>query len=86
MMQVLLSFYVLVWLYNTLASFKNYVIEPKWFLGYLERGNAHALNIPMHEQYPFDSLDQNNLAHVGKVCITLPILKRYVMEPNVFLG
>jgi hypothetical protein len=35
-------------------------------LGYLKRGNACALNIPMHEQYPFGSLDQNNLAHVGK--------------------
>jgi hypothetical protein len=56
----------LVWLYNTLASFKKYVIEPKWFLGYLERGNARALNIPMHEQYPSYSLEQNNLAHVGK--------------------
>jgi hypothetical protein len=35
-------------------------------MGYLERGNAHALTIFMHDQYPFDSLDQNNLAHVGR--------------------
>jgi hypothetical protein len=33
-------------------------------MGYLKRGNA--CNIPMYEQYPFDSLDQNNLAHVGR--------------------
>jgi hypothetical protein len=29
-------------------------------------GNACALNILMHEQYLFDSLNQNNLAHVGR--------------------
>jgi hypothetical protein len=50
-----------------LCKFQKYVIECKSFLGYLERGNACALNIPMHEQYPFGSLDQNNLAHVGRV-------------------
>jgi hypothetical protein len=36
-------------------------------MGYSKRSNACALNIPMHEQYPSNSLDQNNLAHVGKV-------------------
>jgi len=35
-------------------------------MGYPERDNACALNILMHEQYPFDSLNQNNLAHVGR--------------------
>jgi len=35
-------------------------------LGYLGRGNACALNIFMHKQYPFNNLDENNLAHVGK--------------------
>ncbi len=52
----------MVWLCNTLASFKRYVIEPQGFLGYPIRGIACALSIPKHEQCPFDSLDQNNLA------------------------
>ncbi len=47
-----------MWLCNTLASFKRYVIEPKVFLGYPTRGITCALNIPRHEQYP-----SNNLAH-----------------------
>jgi hypothetical protein len=75
----------LVWLCNTPASFKRYVIEPKGFIGYLERGNAYALNIPMHDQYPSDSLNRNNLAHVGRAMHYPPSLKKYVMEPNVFL-
>ncbi len=33
-------------------------------MGYPDRGNA--CNIPMHEQYPSNNLDQNNLTHVGK--------------------
>jgi hypothetical protein len=54
----------LVWLCNTLTNyFKRCFIEPKGFLGYLTRCIACALNIPKHEKYPFDSLDQNNLAH-----------------------
>jgi len=32
-------------------------------MGYPTRGIACALSIPKHEQYPFDSLDKNNLAH-----------------------
>ncbi len=32
-----------------LCKFQKNVIEPKWFLGYLERGNACALTIPIHE-------------------------------------
>ncbi len=35
-------------------------MEPKGFMGYLERGNACELNSFGHEQYPFDSLNQNN--------------------------
>jgi hypothetical protein len=54
---------VLIWLCNTLANFKRYVIEPKWFLGYPTRGIACALSILKHEQYHSDSLDQNNVAH-----------------------
>jgi hypothetical protein len=53
----------LVWLCNTITSFKRYVTEPKGFLGYSTKGIAFALNIHKHEQYPFDSLDQNNLGH-----------------------
>jgi hypothetical protein len=63
MMCVLLPFKVLVWLCNTFASFKRYVIEPKGFLGYPTRDIACALSIPTHEQYPFNSIDQNNLTH-----------------------
>jgi hypothetical protein len=36
-------------------------------MGYLTRANTCALNILMHDQYSFNSLDQNNLAHVDKV-------------------
>jgi hypothetical protein len=32
-------------------------------MGYPIRDIACALNIPKHEQCPFDNLDQNNLAH-----------------------
>jgi hypothetical protein len=35
-------------------------------MGYTKRGNACPLNILMHEQYPSNSLDQNNLAHVSR--------------------
>jgi len=33
------------------------------FLRYSKRGHAHALNSFGHEQYPTDSLNQNNLTH-----------------------
>ncbi len=36
-------------------------------MGYLERDNACAWDIPMHDQYPFNNQDQNNLTHVGRV-------------------
>jgi hypothetical protein len=38
-------------------------MEPKGFIGYLERGSACELNSLSHEQYPFDNLNQNNWAH-----------------------
>jgi len=38
-------------------------MEPNVFMGYLERGNACSLSCFGHEQYPFNSLNQNNLAH-----------------------
>jgi hypothetical protein len=53
----------LVGLWNTPPSFKIYVMEPKGFVGYPNRGIAHALSSYGHEQYPFDSLNQNNSAH-----------------------
>jgi len=74
-------------------------MEPSVFLGYPIKGNACALSIPCHKQYPFDSLDQNNLAHVfieypkhgivlfvgfGKA-MQYPSMFQ-VMEPNVFWG
>ncbi len=38
-------------------------MEPNIFLGYPKRGIACSLNPFGHEQYPSDSLDQNNSAH-----------------------
>jgi hypothetical protein len=35
-------------------------MEPKGFMRYLERGSACELNSFGHEQYPSDSLNQNN--------------------------
>jgi hypothetical protein len=38
-------------------------MEPKGFMGYLERGIACGLNNFGHEHYPFNSLNQNNSTH-----------------------
>jgi hypothetical protein len=38
-------------------------MEPNVFLGYLERGIACSLIFFGHEQYPCNSLDQNNSIH-----------------------
>ncbi len=38
-------------------------MQPNVFLRYFERGIACVLSSFEHEQYPFDTLDQNNLAH-----------------------
>ncbi len=62
-MRVLISLYVLVGLRNTSSCVKRHVVEPNVFLGYLVKGIAGVLNSLGHEQYPFDSLNQNNSAH-----------------------
>jgi len=49
MVWVLIFFYILVGLHNTLPSFKIYVMELKGFLGYLRKGIASALNNFRHE-------------------------------------
>jgi hypothetical protein len=38
-------------------------MEPNVFWGYLEKGNARSLSPFRHEQYPYNSLDQNNSTH-----------------------
>jgi len=38
-------------------------MEPKGFMGYLERGIACELNSFGQEHYPSNSLNQNNSAH-----------------------
>jgi hypothetical protein len=48
---------------NTLTHVKRYVMKPNVFLGYFERGIECSLSLFGHEQYPFNSLDQNNSAH-----------------------
>ncbi len=50
----------LVGLRNTPPRVKMYVMEPNVFLEYHKRGIASVLNSFGHEQYPIDSLDQNN--------------------------
>ncbi len=55
MIQVLLAFYVLLGLCNTFPNSKRYVMEPKGFMGYPERGSACELSSFGHEQYPYDS-------------------------------
>jgi hypothetical protein len=56
-----------------LCKFQKNNYKTQMIFWYFERGNACALNIFMHEQYPFDSLNQNNLAHVGKAMYALPL-------------
>jgi len=53
----------LVKLCNTLSHVKIYVMKPNAFMGSLKRGIVGVLNSFGHEQYPIDSLDQNNSAH-----------------------
>jgi len=38
-------------------------MEPNVFIGYPKKGIACLVNPFEHEQYPFNSLDQNNSAH-----------------------
>jgi len=60
LMKVLVSLLVFIELCNTPSRVKIYVMEPNVFLGYLKRGIACLVN---HDQYLYNSLDQNNLAH-----------------------
>jgi hypothetical protein len=50
----------LLGLFSTLQNFKKYVMEPKGFIGYLEKGSACELSSFGHEQDPFNNLNQNN--------------------------
>jgi len=52
-----------VWLCNTPSHYNKYGMEPKGFLIYSKKGIAHASSNYKHEQYPSNSLNQNNLAH-----------------------
>jgi len=38
-------------------------MEPNVFIGYPKKGIACLMNPFEHEQYPSNSLDQNNFAH-----------------------
>jgi hypothetical protein len=62
-MNIMHHFYVLVGLCNIPSSFKRYVMKPNVFLGYLAWGIISVLSSFGHEQYPSNSLDQNNSAH-----------------------
>jgi hypothetical protein len=62
-MTILVSLEVLVRLCNPIPRVKENIMEPNVFLGYLKRGVACSLNLFGHEQYLFNSLDQNNLTH-----------------------
>jgi len=53
----------LVGLCNTPLIVIIYVINPKAFSGYIERGIVLSLHPFGHEQYPFDNVGQNELAH-----------------------
>jgi len=63
LMRALVSLLVFMSLCNTFPCVKRYVMEPNVFLGYPKRGIACLMSLSRHEQYPFNSLDQNNLAH-----------------------
>jgi hypothetical protein len=63
LMKVLVSLLVFIELCNTPSRVKICVMEPNVFLGYLKRGIACLVNPFRHEQYLYNSLEQNNLAH-----------------------
>jgi hypothetical protein len=54
----------LVSLNNTPPSCNKYVMEPNYFFICLGRGIAHPLSSFGHKQYPFSSVDENNLIHI----------------------
>jgi hypothetical protein len=63
LMRVLVSLLVFIGLHNTPSCVKRYSMEPNVFLGYPKRGIACLVSPFKHEQYPSNSLDQNNFAH-----------------------
>jgi hypothetical protein len=99
-MKVLVSLLVFIKLCNTPSCVKKYVMEPNVFLGYPKRGIACLVNPSRHEQYPYNNLNQNNLAHgvtmrlnegitflLGFLGLhnTSPSLRRYMIwSPNYF--
>jgi hypothetical protein len=62
-MRVLISLLLFIELCNTSSHVKIYVMEPNVFLGYPKRGITCLMNPYRQKQYPYNSLDQNNLAH-----------------------
>ncbi len=62
LMKVLVSL-VFIGLSNTPPCVKRYVMEPNVFLGYPKRGIACLVSPSGHEQYLYNSMDQNNSAH-----------------------
>ncbi len=94
-------FQVLLGQCNTLPNSKRYVMEPKGFMGYFGKGSASELNSFGHEQYPYNTLNQNNVSPwclqttpkkvllsfqvLVWLCNTPPYFNRYVMEPKGFL-
>ncbi len=63
LMKVLVSLLGFIRLRNTPPHVKRYVMEPNVFLGYLKKGISCLKSPSRHEQYPCNSMDQNNLAH-----------------------
>jgi hypothetical protein len=62
--KAMFSFHVLVWLCSTLLGSNKYVMEPKGFQMYPNRGIAQGLSSNYgHEQYPSDNLYQIFFAH-----------------------
>jgi hypothetical protein len=63
LMRVLVSLLVFIGLHVTPPHVKRYIMEPNVFMGYPKRGIASLMSSSGHEQYPFNSLDQNNFVH-----------------------
>ncbi len=59
----LMKVLVFIGLRNTFPRVKRYVMEPNVFMGYLKSGIACLMSPSRDEQHPFNSMDQNNLAH-----------------------
>ncbi len=66
-MKVLVSLLVLVGLHNIFPCVKRCVMEPNEFMRYLNKVIAFFLSPSGDEQYPFNSMDQNNSTHDVKV-------------------